>query len=432
MRVSHYSHSDVTFEMSDVESESSSPPEEFVDAVRDALLHLYDPMRLHHHPLKAYLVEQGEGLQVRGKELRQALLDAIEALRPTPDTPPDSRAWRAHTILELRYIEGLEAVEVSDHVALSKSQYHREHQRALQGVAAELWERWTLRQHAARGVVGVAPLAKSEVALFSEQESAGIITVIEEVQGLIPLLHSLLVRKGLILDVVLGANLGYVIGDRVIFRQALLTLLTGIASVAPAGRIVLEAERPARELSLSVRVIEAPDRSPGLDTSSTLPFIEALQGTVVSPEPWHWAVRFPTLARRLLLVVDNNDDFRMLMSRYLEGSTWRVQGTGDVEQALILTKQLRPSLVLLDVVIPGRDGWELLQDLRHDPDTAHTPVVVCSVLHEPEIALTLGAAGYLQKPVSQEQLLQALQHYGHEDAVPCSSDPAAPLRSGSG
>jgi CheY-like chemotaxis protein len=110
----------------------------------------------------------------------------------------------------------------------------------------------------------------------------------------------------------------------------------------------------------------------------------------------------------VLLVVDNNPDFVRLVERYLAGYDWQVVGSGDVEQALALARRRRPWAILLDAVMPGRDGWELLLELKRDRTTREIPVVLCSVLEEPRLALSLGAAGYLHKPINQGQLVTAL------------------------
>ena len=66
-------------------------------------------------------------------------------------------------------------------------------------------------------------------------------------------------------------------------------------------------------------------------------------------------------------------------------------------------------LVLLDVMMPGSDGWEILGALKSHPVTSHIPVVVCTVLPERDLALALGAADFLAKPVLRPDLLAVLQ-----------------------
>ena len=70
-------------------------------------------------------------------------------------------------------------------------------------------------------------------------------------------------------------------------------------------------------------------------------------------------------------------------------------------------------------MMPTQDGWEILQALKAHAETSNIPVVVCSVLRERELALSLGAARFLAKPVSQRQLVDALQEVlrGREGAA---------------
>ena len=64
--------------------------------------------------------------------------------------------------------------------------------------------------------------------------------------------------------------------------------------------------------------------------------------------------------------------------------------------------------ILLDIMMPQRDGWTLLGQLREHPDTHAIPVIVCSILPQEQLALVLGAAAFLRKPVSRADLLRAL------------------------
>jgi CheY-like chemotaxis protein len=59
-------------------------------------------------------------------------------------------------------------------------------------------------------------------------------------------------------------------------------------------------------------------------------------------------------------------------------------------------------------MIPDRDGWDLLQVLLNQPDTQHIPIIICSVLKQKELALSLGATAFLEKPISEQSLLSVL------------------------
>ena len=67
--------------------------------------------------------------------------------------------------------------------------------------------------------------------------------------------------------------------------------------------------------------------------------------------------------------------------------------------------------IILDVMLPGRDGWQILQSCKNHPDTADTPVLICSVLAMEELARSLGADGYLKKPPTRDALLATLRQW---------------------
>src|SRR5436309_1389127 len=102
------------------------------EQVRDALSNLYDPAALRAHPLTQALALDDDKL------LPHRLQQGIEELRPGTDVKPNARAWRPYRVLHLRYVEGLNATEVQASLALSKSQYYREHEAAVNSLVALL------------------------------------------------------------------------------------------------------------------------------------------------------------------------------------------------------------------------------------------------------------------------------------------------------
>jgi CheY-like chemotaxis protein len=72
-------------------------------------------------------------------------------------------------------------------------------------------------------------------------------------------------------------------------------------------------------------------------------------------------------------------------------------------------RQVQPSAVLLDLRLPGVDGWEVLRQIRSDPDTDEVPVIIASILDEKSRGMSAGATDYLIKPIARDDLLNALQ-----------------------
>ncbi len=100
------------------------------------------------------------------------------------------------------------------------------------------------------------------------------------------------------------------------------------------------------------------------------------------------------------------------MTAYLSGAAITVVTARDGQSGLEAVRRDRPSAVLLDIRMPGIDGWEVLRALKEDPETADIPVVVVSIVDERSRGAALGAAGYLVKPVSRDDLLGALAAIG--------------------
>ena len=107
------------------------------------------------------------------------------------------------------------------------------------------------------------------------------------------------------------------------------------------------------------------------------------------------------------MVEDDRRSFDLLRV-YLEAAGARVVSARDGKEGLDTVRRLSPAGVVLDILLPGIDGWEVLAQLKADPGTAAIPVVVVSMLDERGRGFALGAAEYLVKPVGKEQLLAAL------------------------
>jgi DNA-binding response OmpR family regulator len=82
--------------------------------------------------------------------------------------------------------------------------------------------------------------------------------------------------------------------------------------------------------------------------------------------------------------------------------------TASGRQALAWLTKIRPDAVILDIMLPDLDGWEILQRLKADPATRSVPVMVVSIVDDRQLGLALGAIDYLVKPVSRDLLLEAL------------------------
>ncbi len=118
----------------------------------------------------------------------------------------------------------------------------------------------------------------------------------------------------------------------------------------------------------------------------------------------------PTPSGKSILLVEDDELLRGAMRMVLEWEGYRVACAGDGGEALdYLRAGGRPSLILLDVMLPGLDGWRFRQEQQRDRDLAAVPVVVVSAL---EAADCPDAAAYVRKPFAPQQLLEAVRRHG--------------------
>jgi signal transduction histidine kinase/CheY-like chemotaxis protein len=114
-------------------------------------------------------------------------------------------------------------------------------------------------------------------------------------------------------------------------------------------------------------------------------------------------------APQAVLVIDDDPNVYDLMERILSREGLEVYGAATGKEGLALARRLKPVVVALDIMMPGMDGWAVLQAIRADPDLKGTAVVVISMLDEKPLGLALGADDYLTKPLRREQLVACIQ-----------------------
>jgi CheY-like chemotaxis protein len=110
----------------------------------------------------------------------------------------------------------------------------------------------------------------------------------------------------------------------------------------------------------------------------------------------------------VLLVIDDNASITDLFERFLVNHPVHFLRASAADVGLSMARQIKPDAIILDIMMPIIDGWQLLQTLRNDPLTNTIPVIVCSVVSDPELAYSLGATHVLNKPVSRDMLLAVL------------------------
>jgi signal transduction histidine kinase/DNA-binding response OmpR family regulator len=117
-------------------------------------------------------------------------------------------------------------------------------------------------------------------------------------------------------------------------------------------------------------------------------------------------------SRRDILVVEDDPSAVRLLREYLEPMGYILRCASDGEQGLAMAREEPPMAILLDVLVPRIDGWEVLRQLKADDALRDVPVVMITVVDEREVGLALGAVDYLVKPVQRDALLSCLARLG--------------------
>ena len=115
--------------------------------------------------------------------------------------------------------------------------------------------------------------------------------------------------------------------------------------------------------------------------------------------------------RATVLVVDDDASVRGLLAKTLEKEGYRVIAAGNGVEALALARAHRPQAITLDVMMPQLDGWGALKELKADAELRDIPVIMVSVLNERGMAIPLGAADFVTKPVDRQRLTAILREH---------------------
>ncbi|KQP03453.1 histidine kinase [Methylobacterium sp. Leaf99] len=298
--------------------------------------------------------------------------------------------------------------------------------------------------------------------------------VAEIVRDVASTVETLVEKKGNTLALDIGDGLGEAHTDQTKLRQCLINLLSNAAKFTEGGQITLSAARseasgtgwlsfsvtdtgigmnPEQQAKLFQRFTQADASTTrrfggtGLGLAITRAFADMLGGAIEvtsrEGEGTTFTLRVPAryvstspleaighegadAARRLplsdmvsgghVLIIDDDPSTRDLLARFLEKDGFTVATASDGREGVERARALRPRVILLDVTMPRMDGWSVLRTLRADPDLGATPIIMVTVLDEQNLAFSLGATDYLQKPIEWGQLKTAMERFKPSEA----------------
>jgi twitching motility two-component system response regulator PilH len=120
------------------------------------------------------------------------------------------------------------------------------------------------------------------------------------------------------------------------------------------------------------------------------------------------------MAIKKVLVVDDSPTERYFLTELLTRNGFHVSAAENAEEALIKVKAVEPDLILMDVVMPGQNGFQLTRQISRDPDTQHIPIIMCTSKNQETDkvwGMRQGARDYIVKPVDADELVAKIKAF---------------------
>jgi len=383
-----------------------------VEHVRDALQHFFDLGYLQEHPLaQVQDAQTTHSVEVAGQRLRRNLAAAIESLNPGFSVPLRAPQARLHNLLVLHYLEGMTVQEAAYKLGVGRRQAHRDLRRAVESVAAVLSGQRLVAASAQRQDAQTSSVC-AEIGRWVDRPSRTDLRTLLE--NALTTVAPLAAQRQITLDVCMPAEPVAILVDMGIAEQVLVSVLSRAISHACSGPLDLLLS--ADQVTLTLNYYPAPE-------FASAPAFPAVATQLADRLGWgmEWVdeaqglrtIRFAIKAfGPTIVVIDDNEDLVELFDRYLTDQACQVVAATNGQDGLRMAQQLVPDAVVLDIMMPEMHGWDVLQQLRAHPRTARIPVVICSVINDPDLALCLGASLVLPKPISRTDVLTALHHVG--------------------
>lgn len=378
-------------------------PDSFFNHVKNALENIYDYPALQTHPFALQLSQQTPGSRDNpAHQVRRLLIDAIEKLNPGNHEGARTGTKRIYNLLHLHYVGGMTLQEVALELGVSVRQAYRDLKKGQDSVSSVLWFKFGQETEMPVSEETMNTLSSVQSEVTQVEDDIRWIKMRELLESISGALGQLSDQLGVRITLEVPSESG-ISTNPTIARQVLMNLLSQAIQQNPE-EVTLLLEETDKHAILSMnyeRVLENPIVTPVIEQ-----LVKQL-GWQIEQAPENTRI----IMRRVdmsVLLIDDNKGLVDLMKRYLGDESYQVLTANNGHDGLKLAQDARPDVIVMDIMMPEMDGWELLQRLRTIPVTAHIPIVVCSVINDPQLAFTLGASKFVTKPVDKEKLYQAL------------------------
>jgi len=318
----------------------------------------------------------------------------------------------------MRYVSGLTQEDTAERLRLSVRHVQRVQAEAIHMLALHLWQRRPLAPDP-----GDEPQAADwrsqtnlELATLSQEAPNPVADIGRTLEGILEMSDLLASTHSIRLEI------GSVQPDLLapvhpsVIRQTLISIIWRLALHTTSDKLAVFASLEDGQVKITITGRIGPGHA--LADSDLI-------GDIVTPPETSLEVhrkgsrvfvqvRTPSASERVVAVVEDNVDMVHFYRRCTAGTTYRiVHIVPDERQFADVIQAASPDVVVLDVMLPTTDGWQLLARLRECPETKSIPVIVISVVREESLASALGATLFLSKPVQPRRFVQTLDQVLH-------------------
>lgn len=394
---------------------------EFQNDVKDILNHLSDPAYLENHNLiNLFYTGEEAPISVRMHSLRETIQKSINFLQPPEGTPSNATEWRCYKILTFRYFQLKEWHVIEEELGLSQRQVQRDLKKGLDALISILWDHHSSQTQSANQT---EPESGEEVETYDQELikeelknweiSYDLINLSQILEQALQLCKSLLnteFHEHLDMKDV-DATLNVMV-DQVLTKQGLYKIFSMIGGSTETLNVQIK----TRKLNDFFYELAFTFNTANIHTSdhwSIAQLFFTIQGLrhhfTEKDGLTEISVILPVKKQISCLVIDDVESVRRLIERMLGSYGIQVFGADNYTNALNLIQLVKPDFILLDILMPKMDGWQMIKNLKSNPQTAEIPVIICSVLFEPELSQAVKAAAYIRKPINRLELIKTLQ-----------------------
>jgi len=386
--------------------------------LRNALPHLHD---VAFQPSDFLYGLTGCDPQEGAFAVQSVIIQAIDDLKPPDDEPSNALSIQSYSLLRNRFLRKLTIEETAERMHMSNSSLWRAQGKAVRVLARSLWDRQLeyQRKNGINELNGSVPTTQEQdwhsqmrKELASLHASASELTadigrIIHEVLGL---MDAMILKQGASVNAkFIQPNLVGAIHPSML-RQILIAALGRLLQYSPPEEIDIYAnlDEGNAKITLSRAInadlkIDSKEIIKDIFIPEDVSFDVSIDGANI-----FLALIVPSTGKVSVLVIDDNPDMIRFYQSSTMGTRYHILTYTEGENPVKTIREIQPDIVVLDIMLPDMDGWQILMQTHEDPLTTEIPVVVCSVVREEDLALSLGAESYLSKPVRRSDFIKTL------------------------